>query len=143
MILTRIDPFPAKTELDEVWHSAWGMDSGQYATAVLPRSLVHLGAYDGDRLIGFVNVAWDGGKHAFLLDPSVRADYQRQGIATRLVREATDLAAQRGAHWLHVDFNPQLAGFYAGCGFRPAQAGLIRLAVEQNAGRGGKPGPAS
>ena len=39
---------------------------------VLARSLVYLCAYDGERLIGFANVAWDGRAHAFLLDPQYR-----------------------------------------------------------------------
>jgi GNAT superfamily N-acetyltransferase len=74
-----------------------------------------------------VNVAWDGGAHAFLLDTTVHPDHQRQGIATALVRRAVDLARERGAHWLHVDYEPHLDGFYRGCGFRPTAAGLIAL----------------
>ena len=34
----------------------------------------------GDTLLGFVNVAWDGGDHAFLLDTKTLEDHQRQGI---------------------------------------------------------------
>jgi GNAT superfamily N-acetyltransferase len=94
---------------------------------VLKRSLAHVGAYDGDRLVGFVNVAWDGGVHAFLLDTTVHPDVQRQGIATSLVRRAAELAGERGAEWLHVDYEPHLESFYRGCGFRPTGAGLIAL----------------
>lgn len=78
--------------------------------------------------MGFVNVAWDGGQHAFILDTSVHRDWQRQGIATRLVAEAAAAARERGATWLHVDYEPHLEGFYRGCGFTPTPAGLIRLA---------------
>jgi GNAT superfamily N-acetyltransferase len=94
---------------------------------VLERSLAHVGAFDGNRLVGFVNVAWDGGVHAFLLDTSVDKDYQRQGIATLLVKAAEKAARERGAKWLHVDFEPHLRDFYRGCGFRPTEAGLIAL----------------
>lgn len=111
-----------------LWLSSWG-DAGPASFApILKRSLVHVGAFDGPLLVGFVNVAWDGGVHAFLLDTSVDRDFQRRGIATQLVRRATEVARERGAAWLHVDYEPQLAGFYAQCGFRPTQAGLIRLA---------------
>jgi GNAT superfamily N-acetyltransferase len=89
--------------------------------------LAHVGAYDGERLVGFVNVAWDGGVHAFLLDTTVHPEFQRQGIATTLVRRAAELARERGAQWLHVDYEPHLEGFYRGCGFRPTLAGLIAL----------------
>ena len=38
-------------------------------------------AYDEGRLVGFVNVAWDGGVHAFVLDTLVAADRRREGLA--------------------------------------------------------------
>ena len=52
--------------------------------AILSRSLAHIGAYAEDVMIGFVNVAWDGGKHAFILDTCVHRHNQRQGVATGL-----------------------------------------------------------
>ena len=87
-------------------------------------------ATDGARLVGFVNVAWDGGAHAFLLDTSVHRDYQRQGIGTALVREAIALARDGGAEWLHVDYEEGLEPFYRGCGFRPTPAGVLYLREE-------------
>jgi GNAT superfamily N-acetyltransferase len=79
-------------------------------------------------LVGFVNVAWDGRTHAFLLDTVVAAGHRRRGYATRLVREAVDQARASGCEWLHVDFEPHLRGFYVqACGFTPADAGLIAL----------------
>jgi len=79
-------------------------------------------------LVGFVNVAWDGGDHAFLLDTKVAGDHQRQGIATALVGHAARHATGAGCEWLHVDFEEHLAAFYFDvCGFRPTPAGLIHL----------------
>jgi GNAT superfamily N-acetyltransferase len=89
--------------------------------------LLHVGALDAGRLVGFVNVAWDGGIHAFILDTCVDPDFRRQGIATAMVTAARDTARARGALWLHVDFEPHLHGFYAKCGFADTAAGLIRL----------------
>ncbi|MGZ2380743.1 GNAT family N-acetyltransferase [Rhizobium brockwellii] len=123
----RIDPFPSAAELNALFSAAWGSPHSRDFTAILSRSLAHIGAYQDDRLVGFVNVAWDGGIHAFTLDTSVQPDMRRQGIATRLVREATRVARQRGASWLHVDFEPHLTGFYRACGFAPTEAGLIKL----------------
>ncbi len=127
MIRIDIDPFPSAIQLDGLWLACWGSASGEYAGKVLSRSLVHLGAFDEDRIIGFVNVAWDGGAHAFLLDTSVAPQFRRRGIATRLVKQAAALARERGAEWLHVDFEPHLEQFYRDCGFRPTAAGLITL----------------
>lgn len=81
-----------------------------------------------EKLIGFVNVAWDGGVHAFVLDTMVLPDYQRQGIANCLIAEATKHAKQNGCEWLHVDFEQHLQEFYFdACGFKPTYAGLIAL----------------
>ncbi len=55
-------------------------------------------------LVGFVNVAWDGGDHAFLIDTKVASRYQRRGIATELVAEAVRQARQAGCEWIHVDW---------------------------------------
>ena len=79
-------------------------------------------------LVGFVNVAWDGGDHAFLLDTKTRGEFQRQGIATKVVQLAIQHAKAAGCEWLHVDFDDRLARFYFdSCGFRPTNAGLIHL----------------
>ncbi|MFD5316204.1 GNAT family N-acetyltransferase [Streptomyces sp. NPDC127098] len=84
-------------------------------------------AADG-RLVGFVNVAWDGGAHAFLLDTVVAADHRRLGVAARLVALAEAEARAAGCDWLHVDFEEHLRPFYVdACGFRPTAAGLIPL----------------
>ncbi|MFD9958748.1 GNAT family N-acetyltransferase [Amycolatopsis sp. NPDC058986] len=86
------------------------------------------GREPGGTLVGFVNVAWDGADHAFLLDPKVRPDHQHRGIDTELVRRAAAGATEAGCEWLHVDFEEHLRDFYFGaCGFRPTDAGLIAL----------------
>lgn len=121
------DAFPDPAALAAFWRRAWGGDIADNYAAVLQRSLGHVVARDGERLVGFANIAWDGGVHAFLLDVATDPDYRCQGLATRVVERATALAWERGATWLHVDFEPHLEGFYRGCGFRHSAAGLIRL----------------
>jgi predicted N-acetyltransferase YhbS len=82
----------------------------------------------GARLVGFVNVAWDGGVHAFLLDTMVRAGAARQGIGTELVAVSVAESRAAGYEWLHVDFDDHLREFYfEACGFEPTNAGLIKL----------------
>jgi ribosomal protein S18 acetylase RimI-like enzyme len=85
-------------------------------------------ARDGDRLVGFVNVVWDGLVHAWLQDAMVAATHRHQGVGERLVDEAAAGARAAGCEWLHVDFDDDLAPFYfSACGFQPTQAGLIHL----------------
>jgi GNAT superfamily N-acetyltransferase len=96
----------------------------------LHRSLCWVSAHAGERLVGFVNVAWDGGAHAFVLDTTVHPDFRRHGIGQGLVQCAVDEARERGAEYLHVDYEPRHAELYRRCGFRPTLAGLIRLLQE-------------
>ena len=85
-------------------------------------------ARDGSALVGFVNVAWDGAKHAFILDTVVSKDVRRQGVGSKLVAVAGDHARVGGCDWLHVDFEDHLRSFYFDqCGFRATAAGLIAL----------------
>ncbi len=86
-------------------------------------------------LVGFVNVAWDGRDHAFLLDSRVHPAYRGRGIGTALVRRASVASAAAGCQWLHVDYMPEMARFYTACGFQPTSAGLIRL-DEKSGGAG-------
>jgi GNAT superfamily N-acetyltransferase len=91
-------------------------------------SLGWVSARDGDELVGFVNVAWDGVVHAFVLDTMVATRARRDGVGTRLVELAVEGARAAGCEWLHVDFEDHLRGFYFdACGFVPTNAGLIEL----------------
>jgi GNAT superfamily N-acetyltransferase len=122
-----ISPDVANQALNTLFADAWPNHTPRDFSLVLSRNLGHVCAMVNGVLVGFVNVAWDGDKHAFLLDPTVRSDFQRQGIGTQLVRHAIDLAKSKGAEWLHVDYEPRLAEFYAKCGFKTTAAGLINL----------------
>ncbi|MCS7481942.1 GNAT family N-acetyltransferase [Umezawaea endophytica] len=82
----------------------------------------------GSELVGFVNVAWDGAIHAFILDTLVTASVRRQGVGAALVATAVEHARAAGCEWLHVDFDDHLTPFYLDtCGFTPTRAGLIAL----------------
>ena len=91
-------------------------------------ALTWVGAFSNDHLVGFVQVCWDGGAHAFVLDTAVHPDHGRQGIGKQLVLTAAAEARDAGCEWLHVDFEPHLKAFYLeACGFRPTDAGLLKL----------------
>lgn len=98
----------------------WGQVTGHSLGWVCARS--------GPELVGFVNVAWDGGVHAFVLDTLVTAAHRRTGVGRGLVARAAEGAREARCEWLHVDFDDHLAPFYVdSCGFRPTPAGLIPL----------------
>jgi ribosomal protein S18 acetylase RimI-like enzyme len=85
-------------------------------------------AFDDHRMVGFVNVAWDGGVHAFVVDALVARDRRRAGIGRELLGTAAHESRAAGCEWLHVDFEEELAPFYLdACGFTATPAGLIAL----------------
>ncbi|MEM9037488.1 MAG: GNAT family N-acetyltransferase [Actinomycetota bacterium] len=85
------------------------------------------------RLVGFVNVPWDGLVHAWIQDVIVDPDRQRGGIGTAVVAAAAHGARAAGCEWLHVDFDDEHRPFYLdACGFVPTAAGLIDLTVESD-----------
>lgn len=94
---------------------------------VLQQSFAYVCAFDADRLVGFVNVAWDGRDHAFILDPRVDPAYRRRGIGRALVLRAAHCAREHGCEVLHVDYPAELKPFYEACGFAATAAGLIHL----------------
>jgi GNAT superfamily N-acetyltransferase len=127
LITYTISPPTDNTALNALFGAAWPEHMPADFGRVHSHSLAYLCAYAGERLVGYVNLAWDGGAHAFLLDTTLHPDWQRRGVGGELVRRAAEVARERGAQWLHVDYEPHLDGFYRGCGFRPTAAGLIRL----------------
>jgi GNAT superfamily N-acetyltransferase len=116
-------------EMVELVDSHGGRPEAGWWDHIRPHSLGWVAARTSDGvLVGFVNIAWDGGDHAFLLDTKTRGEWQRRGVGTELVGRAAQHAKAAGCEWLHVDFEPHLRSFYFGaCGFRPTDAGLIHL----------------
>ena len=113
--------------LNGLFAAAWGSPKPDYER-VLARSFTWISAHSRDDLVGFVNVAWDGGVHFFLLDTTVHPDWARKGIGRRLVDMAIDACRGRG-EWLHVDADEGLMSrFYERCGFERTPAGLLSLA---------------
>jgi GNAT superfamily N-acetyltransferase len=97
-----------------------------WRTRLERHSLGWVCAWEEESLIGFVNVVWDGGVHAFILDTVVAEHHRAQGVGAALVAAAAREARAAKCEWLHVDFEEHLRPFYSGaCGFKETAAGLI------------------
>ena len=121
-----ISPKVSADQLNDLFREAWP-DHVDRDFSHLSKSLGFVCAYSEDRLVGFVNVAWDGASHAFLLDTTVHPQYQKKGIGLALIVEARALCGTKGIEWLHVDYESDLEPFYKSAGFVPTKAGLIRI----------------
>ena len=126
-IVFRVNGVIQSDLLDALFTASWPSHSETNWSNILSRSLCYICAFSDDNLIGFVNVAWDGGVHAFLLDTTVHPEFRRQGIGIDLIKRATAYTKNNSIEWLHVDFEPQYRDFYHRCGFKPTAAGLIKL----------------
>jgi ribosomal protein S18 acetylase RimI-like enzyme len=127
----RLSPPLSNETLNALFRVGWSSwqnapDTSDWMS-VLQHSLVYGCAFDGQRLVGFVNVAWDGRDHAFILDMRVDPDYRRRGLGRELIARAARVARERGCGWLHVDYSADLEPSYTACGFVPTSAGLIDL----------------
>jgi GNAT superfamily N-acetyltransferase len=85
-------------------HAVFADEDWDWKTLAHRYSLGWVCARDGKDLVGFVNVAWDGAVHAFILDT---------GIGAELVAVAVTEARAAGCEWLHVDFEDHLRAFYS------------------------------
>ncbi|MDR0228411.1 MAG: GNAT family N-acetyltransferase [Flavobacteriaceae bacterium] len=110
--------------MEKVWKGHIWVDYNQ----VLSISLSYIIAYSGNEIIGFINIAWDGNKHAFLLDISVDPVFRNKGIGKELVIKAISECKTNSIEWIHVDYEEQYEHFYRECGFvQKTSASLLHL----------------
>jgi ribosomal protein S18 acetylase RimI-like enzyme len=113
------EAFETRAFTDEEWN--WNDLLAQH-------SLGWVVARDDGRIVGFVNVVWDGFTHAWIQDTMVSSADRNRGIGTRMIEIVRSECQTSGCEWLHVDFDEDLGKFYyQSCGFTPTSAGLIRL----------------
>ncbi|MBZ3901590.1 GNAT family N-acetyltransferase [Streptomyces griseiscabiei] len=120
----------ADADLDALHADGFGHPLGRTAwrERLERHSLGWVCAREDGALIGFVNVAWDGGVHAFVLDTVMARHRWKRGVGAALVETAAGEARGAGCAWLHVDFEERLRPFYLdACGFEETAAGLMAL----------------
>lgn len=96
MVALRVRTPVADEELSALFVAGWPGHRNTGFARVHERSLTWISAWRGERLAGYVNVATDGGIHAFVLDTTVHPDERRHGLGQRLVRAAEDEARAAG-----------------------------------------------
>lgn len=95
-------------------------DKSDMLRLALENSLLTLGAYDANRLVGLVRAVGDGYSIVFVQDILVLPDYHRRGIGTRLLRAVIDRFPSVYQMELLTDDTPETAAFYRSMGFSPA-----------------------
>lgn len=112
-------------------HRMYDADEWDWVALCDEHSLGWVTARQGTRLVGFVNVPWDGLVHAWIQDEVVSSTARRRGIGVGLINTAREGARAAGCEWLHVDFEDHLRPFYYdAAGFTPTNGGLIDLTID-------------
>jgi GNAT superfamily N-acetyltransferase len=164
MPITYVSRFPVDDAVVGALHArAFGsgaVEAVPWAHRLSRHAVTWIGAFDGDDLVGFVQVCWDGGVHAFLLDTAVDPARQHHGIGTGLVGAAIADATAAGcgvaARRLRDRTDPVLSGRLrlpadrggsgparAGNPHRRARCGLLseQSSPDESAERRGRRGP--
>ena len=130
----RMKPPLTEAELAPLLEEEWGEGAARGYGRALERSLTRVGAFQDGTLVGFVNVAWDGNLHAFIVDAIVRENLRGRGIGLELVRHAIAAAREAGVRWVHADYEPHLDSFWAKAGFLPTRARVLHLGSSGQSG---------
>ena len=81
--------------------------------------------YDGEKLIGFIDVISDGVDDALIRNLVVHPEYQRKGIALNLLRIVIERIETDCIKTVNVLFEPQLTELYRKAGFKIINGGII------------------
>lgn len=83
-------------------------------------SLIILGAYADERLVGIIRAVGDGASVVFIQDVIVAPEYQRRGIGTAMMKRVMERFAGVYQLELMTDDTPKTAAFYKSLGFASA-----------------------
>lgn len=92
---------------------------------VLATSYFHIACYDGEKLIGYIDVVSNGITDAYIQDLIVSPSYQGQGIGTELMNRTIAYLKEKKIYAISVLFEERLKGFYKKFGFTMLLAGQM------------------
>jgi len=92
---------------------------------ILGNTYLTVACFDRDRLVGFVDVISDGIDDALIRNLIVDPDYQRKGVALKLLSIITKRVREDGIKTINVLFEPALKELYLKAGFTLICGGII------------------
>lgn len=97
----------------------------------LDKFYYYICCFDGDDLVGFIDIVSNGITDAYLQDLMVKPSYQRKGIGTKLMNMAIEKIKTDGIYMIGIIFEEKLLGFYKKFGFYPLMSGLLETRKEE------------
>lgn len=95
-------------------------DNPAMVKAAFAGSLLVLGAFVQDELIGFIRAVGDGASILYIQDILVAPEYQRKGVGRRLLQAMLAQYPSIYQTVLMTDNIPEREAFYRACGFKAA-----------------------
>lgn len=95
------------------------------------RDYLQIACYDGDELVGFLDVVSNGVTDAYIQDVMVRPDYQGKGIGTELMNRAINRLKADHIYMVSVIYGEEgLRPFYEKSGFYTMLCGQMETRPE-------------
>lgn len=91
----------------------------------LKQSYFYICCYEGDKLIGFLDVVSNGVTDAYIQDLMVSPEYQGKGIGTNLMNKAIERLKEDNIYMISVIFEESLLSFYKRFGFYTMLSGQL------------------
>lgn len=104
-----------------------GWDTKGDYNKILANSLFHVLAREGEALVGFVNIAGGEAGDCLIYDLCVHPGYQRNGIATLMIKEVIDQCHNLDIQGINVLFEEKNRVLFEQLGFRMMGGGYIDL----------------
>lgn len=108
----------------------WGGMEAELRNPAL-RDYLTIACYDGDELVGFLDVVSNGVTDAYIQDVMVRPDYQGRGIGTELMNRAMERLKNDRIYMISVIYGEEsLRSFYERFGFCTMLCGQMETRPE-------------
>ncbi|MDE6837419.1 MAG: GNAT family N-acetyltransferase [Acutalibacter sp.] len=108
----------------------WGGMEAELRNPAL-RDYLTIACYDGDELVGFLDVVSNGVTDAYIQDVMVRPDYQGRGIGTELMNRAMERLKNDRIYMISVIYGEEsLRPFYERFGFCTMLCGQMETRPE-------------
>jgi len=109
-------PIPPKCLRELYEHVGWSRPGNEEDLAEVLEAGSAVGAWDGERLVGFVRALSDGHLAAYVEDVMVHRDYQHGGVGGRIMSRLLEEIGQIAN--LNLFCEPPVVRFYERNGFR-------------------------
>lgn len=102
----------------------WNRMEDEYKNPLMT-SYCHIAAYDGERLVGYIDCVSNGVTDAYIQDLTVSPDCQGRGIGTGLMNRMIEYLRSRHIYMISVIYEESLRPFYERFGFRGMLSGQM------------------